>query len=53
MKTKIKAIFLVSIVFLISLCSNVNAQTQYYTGEKSNHERKETYLHGITEEMCT
>lgn len=40
MKTKIKAILLISVAIVISIACNVNAATPYYTGEKSNHERK-------------
>lgn len=52
MKTKIKAILLISAAIVISIACNVNADTPYYTGRKSDHVRKQEYLHGITEEMC-
>ena len=52
MKKNIKLILLLSVAFIISIACNVNAATPYYTGRKSNHVRKQEYLHGITEEMC-
>ena len=52
MKTKIKAILLISVAIVTSIACNVNAATPYYTGRKSDHARKQEYLHGITEEMC-
>ncbi len=53
MKTKIKYILLLSVVIIISVACNVNAATPYFTGRKSEHPRKQEYLNGITEEMCT
>ena len=53
MKVKFKIVFLTTLLIMLSICGNVYASTQYYTGEKSDHARKETYLHGITAEMCT
>ena len=52
MKTKFKIIFIMSFALFILLCGNVNAETQYFTGKKSDHERNDEYLNGITEEMC-
>ena len=53
MKTKIKYILLLSVVIIISVACNVNAATPYFTGRKSEHPKKQEYLNGITEEMCT
>lgn len=52
MKVKFKIVFLTTLLIMLSLCGNAYASTQYFTGEKSDHARKETYLHGITAEMC-
>ncbi len=53
MKKKFKIVFLTTLVLILSLCTNAYASTPYFTGEKSDHARKEIYLHGITAEMCT
>ena len=39
-------------MLFILFCVTVNAETEYFTGKKSEHERKDEYLSGITEEMC-
>ena len=45
MKTKIRAILLVSAAIVISIACNVNAATPYFTGRKSDHVRKQEYLY--------
>ncbi len=53
-KSKLNLISIISIfVFALAVfCTVSNASTEYYTGEKSDHTRKEHYLTGVTEEMC-
>ena len=53
MKKRLKIILLLSVTIIISMACNVKAATPYFTGRKSDHVRKQEYLYGITEEMCT
>ena len=53
MKTKIKFILLLNIAIIVLFGCKVNASTSYFTGKKADYVRKDEYLHGITEEMCT
>ena len=52
MKKRIKFILLFSAMIIFSIACKVNATTPYFTGRKSDHVRKQEYLHGITESMC-